>query len=290
MFSPLSVCRYALLGGILSFAAFSFAVAVQAAPLGDPALAAGLVPHKALYDIKLVETRSGSQIVNIRGNMLYEWQTSCEQAWTSKHRFDLIYEYADGPAMRVTSDFSTYENFNGEEMSFTSERKREGSIIEQLRGQATLNKDADGIARYSIPQNLEQDIPQGAVFPMGHTLGLLEHIKNNQTFYNATMFDGSDADGPVNINAFIGKSLGSIKNTQQSKAIDQTLLDADARNIQLAFFPLKSAEETAEYEMSVVFHENGVISSMLIKYDDFSVIQTLKALEPLKVSKCDLGR
>ena len=71
-----------------------------------------LAPHKALYDINLVATRSGSQVVNISGKMFYEWAPTCD-AWITDHRFSLFYEYADSPAMRVTSDFSTFETFDG---------------------------------------------------------------------------------------------------------------------------------------------------------------------------------
>jgi len=71
-----------------------------------------LVPHKALYDISLVATRSGSQVVNISGQMFYEWKPTCE-AWITDHRFSLFYEYADSPGMRITSDFSTHETYDG---------------------------------------------------------------------------------------------------------------------------------------------------------------------------------
>ena len=252
----------------------------------DPARAAGLVPHKALYDIKLVGTRSGSQIVNISGQMLYEWQPACE-AWVSKHRFDLSYEYADSPAMRITSDFSTYEDFDGAALNFASQRKREGQVFEKLRGLATLDEQKGGVAEFSLPEDLEYEIPEGGVFPMGHTLGLLKSMAAGDKFYNATIFDGSDDKGPVNINAFLGQELQDPPEVEESEDIDQALLSLPARQIQLAFFPLEDEVAMADYEMDLVFHHNGVISSMLVKYADFSVFQTLKALEGLEAKSCD---
>lgn len=259
---------------------------VFAADVVDPAIAAGLAPHKALYDIKLSGTRSGSQIVNISGQMLYEWHPSCE-AWASTHRFDLTYEYADSPAMRITSDFSTYETFDGKEMNFTSQRKREGQVFEELRGHANLNASGAGLASYSIPKELEYKISEGGVFPMGHTLGLIESINKGEKFYNATIFDGSDDDGPVNINAFIGKAVEKITAIEDMKDIDSALLTLPAREIQLAFFPIQDETETADYEMNLVFHKNGVISSMMVNYENFSVSQTLKAIEAVESKNCD---
>ena len=51
--------------------------------------------------------------------------------------------------------------------------------------------------------------------------------------------------------------------------------------MRLAFFPLNNEEAISDYEMTLVFHKNSVISDMVIDYDDFSVSQKLIALEPV---------
>lgn len=249
----------------------------------DAALDAGFRPHKALYEIKLSGTRSGSQVVNINGKMFYEWRPSCD-AWTSNHRFNLFYEYADSPSMQITSDFSTYETFDGKSMSFASRRHRDGQLFQELRGQATVNEDGTGEVVFSLPGDLVFDMPSGGMFPMYHSLKVLENIKKGKKFYNAVIFDGSDEEGPVEINAFIGKDMQSP--AKASDVINAGLLSSPARQVRLAFFPLNDPSAIADYEMTLVFHDNGIISDMFIEYDDFSVTQTLVALEPLE-SSCD---
>ena len=98
------------------------------------------------------------------------------------------------------------------------------------------------------------------------------------------MFDGADEEGPVDINAFIGKKAEVIAAaaSRPAKEIDVGLLSAPAHNLRLAFFPVKNNEPTADYEMNIKLHENGVVSDMFIEYDDFSINQTLLALEPVK--------
>lgn len=285
--TDISIKKSVFLFFVISLLFFLFA-AMNVSDAGDRAAAAGLVPHKALYAVKLVGTTSGSQIVNISGRMFYDWKPSCE-AWISNHRFDLMYEYIDSPAMRLKSDFSTYEAFDGNDMHFTSQRKRDGQLFEEVRGHAILNAGAGGIAQYSIPEGIKYDIPTGGVFPMGHTLGLIEHIKKKSKFYNATIFDGSDNEGPININAFIGKPVDVVADESGADNIDQTLLSGPAQNVQLAFFPLQQDSAVSEYEIELIFHHNGVISSMLVKYEDFTVEQTLKALEKVQPEDCSEG-
>lgn len=246
----------------------------------DRATAAGFEPHKALYDIRLSSKKSGAKVSNISGKMLYEWQPSCD-AWISNHRFDMIYEYAELPSVRIKSDFSTYESFDGKEFSFSSQRKRGDMLLEELRGNATPTE-----ATFTIPKGLGFPFSKKTMFPMAHTLNVLENIKAGNKFYNVSIFDGSDTDGPVEINSFIGKPATFTPAKEHSANIDKSLTSTKGWNLRLAFFPLENEGAPADYEMSIVFHENGVISDMNIEYSDFSVTQKLIALEQLE-NKCE---
>lgn len=239
-----------------------------------------LTPHKALYDIQLVATRSGAQVVNISGEMLYEWRPTCE-GWVTDHRFNLFYEYADSPATKITSDFSTFENYSGEDFSFSARRKRDGNLYEELRGRAVI-RDKGGKAEFTMPTDLSFDLEQDYMFPMGHTVEMVRQALANNKFFTATVFDGSDDEGPVEINSFIGKSVNPMKVIEPNEELDMGLLNNKAWKIRMAVFPKFAEEASADYEMDIVFHENGVISDMLIDYDNFSVTQKLKALSPVK--------
>ncbi|MCD8563327.1 MAG: cell envelope integrity EipB family protein [Alphaproteobacteria bacterium] len=255
-----------------------------AAPPSDPATEAGFIPHKALYKIGLVSTKSGSQIINIDGQMFYQWESTCD-GWTSDNRFKILYEYADSDPMAVESDFSTFETFDGKSLNFSSQRKRDDEVFEEMRGQALLDqKDGGGEAKFSIPDGLSYKLEPGTLFPMQHTLEVLKHVKAGDKFFKAVIFDGSDEAGPVEVNAFIGKEVDGAEGFKQSDDFDLSLLKGKARKVRLAFFPLNDTEATSDYEMDLVMHENGVISDMTIYYEDFALSQKLIALEPQKGS------
>ncbi|MEM6811645.1 MAG: DUF1849 family protein [Pseudomonadota bacterium] len=244
-----------------------------------------LQPHKALYNIKLVATRSGSPIINISGKMLYEWKPTCE-GWITDHKFNLLYEYADSPGMEITSDFSTYETFDGENFNFIAQRKRNDQLYQEFRGSAETLSDGK-IAEFSVPEDVIFDLDEKTYFPMTHTVKMIQKALNEDKFFNAVVFDGSDDEGPVIINTFIGSSAEANAEVRKSDAIDQKLVRNKAWNISMAVFPKDEVEEAAaDYEMDVVFHENGVISDMLVDYDDFSVTQSLVALEKIEADSC----
>lgn len=254
----------------------------EAAGVSAPGM---LAPHKALYDIDLVATRSGSQITNISGKMFYSWKPSCD-AWVTDHRFTLYYEYSDNPGMRIQSDFSTFETFDGRNFDFSSRRRRDGEMYQELRGNAQVPQAGGGEAVYRMPSGLKYDLVPGTMFPMAHTEEMVRQAREGRPFFSAAVFDGSDEEGPVEINTFIGESVNAMTVVKANDALDMSLINTPAWNVRMAVFPLNQSEAEADYEMSMIFHDNGVISDMLIEYDDFSVKQTLVALERLEGEDC----
>lgn len=247
-------------------------------------ISSGLAAHKAIYDIKLTATHSGSQILNISGQMIYEWKPVCE-AYLTDHHFKMFYEYADSPGMRIASDFSTYESVDGTKFDFSSRRMRDGQLYQEIRGNADIGPNG-GKAAYSMPEPLKFDLQKGSFFPVGHTVELIRHAQKGDKFFSANIFDGSDEEGPIEINAFIGGAVDPEKGVSKNTKIDRSLLKAKAWSVRMAVFPLSDQEEQADYEMSMVFLENGIISDMSIEYDDFAVEQKLVSLEKIPAQNC----
>jgi hypothetical protein len=239
-------------------------------------------PHKALYEVKLSETKNGSQIVNISGQMMYEWQRTCD-SWLSDHRFNMLYEYADSPSLRLVSNFSTFEAVDGSSLDFSSQRKNNGEIFEEIRGFAEGTN-----ATYRLPEEHVMDLPEGTLFPIAHTVQVAKQVREGRKFYNAIIFDGSDTDGPVEVSSFIGKPANPLSLYQDIEEIDLSLIQSPAHNVRLAFFPIGQEKDqgASDYEMDLIFHENGVISDMTVEYDAFTVTQKLVALEKVE-SQCE---
>lgn len=273
---------------VLVFCVLAIGIALQVMLYGlpymsEPALPV-LAPHRALYDIELVRTQSGAQVTNVQGKMLYEWQPDCD-GWISTHKFNLYYDYADSPSLRMTSSFSTYESYDGHIMTYTSERRRDGHVFQQLRGEAHLKPDLSGNAVYTMPQDLEHELPKGTLFPMSHTYAVFKALNKHKRFFTATVFDGSDDEGPVQINAFLGERKAipeSLQAIENPEFVDMALLPENPHHIRLAFFPKNTEDMDTEYEMDMLLHDNGVISEMVVDYDKFTVRQRLIALEPTK--------
>ena len=257
------------------------------------AMAAGDVDialHKALYDLKMVSAEPNAGINDVTGKIYFEQDATCD-AWTTEQRLTTEYQYADTAPVTDTGRYAAFESKDGQQFSFNADRLEDGEATEQLRG--TVEKDANGAAKaiYSRPDDIKYDLPQGYLLPTAHTMEIIRHARAGDHFFNAVMFDGTDADGPVEVGTFIGKKVMPEelkKISGDNKKIDLSLLIPEAWHVRMAIFPIKDKDESVPaYEMEIVLHANGVISHALVDYKTFAVEQDLTALEKLPARKCD---
>ncbi len=267
---------------------------VDVSSLANLMPAAGALPlasHKSLYDYKMVSVESGAGVSGIKGKMYFEQDDACD-AWTTDQRFTTEYQYPERRPLLNTSHYVAWESKDGKLFHFSSERQENGVMSEQLRGSVERDEDGSAKARYSRPEDLSFDLPKGYVLPTLHTEEIIRLAKSGEKFFNAVMFDGTDSDGPVEMNAFIGKKAtpeevkGYAAKAPEGK-VDSSLLTPDAWHVRIALFPLAEKDLIAPaYEMEMVLHDNGVVSYALVDYKTFKVEQTLSALEKLPAKDC----
>ncbi len=253
-----------------------------------------IVPHRAIYKIEMSAVKRGSQVLGISGVMSYVLKKSC-QGWITDHRFDMVYQYSTAPSIRVETKFSSFENFEGTDLTFSSARSRDGEVYEKVRGNARIDLEnpKKSSADYSIPEGTHYDLTKGTFFPVAHTYYLLSEAEKGRRVIPAVVFDGSDDQGPVEINTVMGKRKEPEKPSGQEdssagvrKKLDETLLNVPSWQVNMAIFPVADDQTTADYELSMDLLENGIVREMNVDYHDFSISQKLVALEKISPEKC----
>ena len=246
-----------------------------------------IAPHKALYTLDMASSQTGSSVAGIRGELFFKWEDACD-AWATDHRFSMEYTYVDRPSLSATSDFVAWESKDGEKFQFSSESTENGEPSEVLRGNAARDLMGKGSADFTKPAGLSYQLPRGFYFSSEHTVELVARAAAGEKFFHAVMFDGTDQEGPVEVNAVIGPEVlqGAAVPEAPVAGIDADLLKGRAWKVRLAFFAIKEIDPTPLYEMTIVLHENGVVSYIAVDYRAFSVVQKLKALEKLPPGNC----
>ena len=244
--------------------------------------------HKALYSMAMVSSKS-TQVVNVEGEMYYDFTDACD-AWNSNQKFSLNYLYAESAGEKLNSQYTSREAKDGSYYDFAVRRSKNDQLEDEFDGKAVRNADGTGNANYVSPEKKDFALPKNFYFPTQHTVAIITQAMKGNHIFNAQMFDGSDGQGAVEVNVVVGDAIkpGDV----DAKFADNPLLQSPAHKVSLAFYPADTGDKTAEpesepdYQMTMILHENGVVSSMQIDYDDFSLKGTLKEIEAAPPPKC----
>ena len=261
-----------ILPGRACIAAVLLASALSAAPAAGPAPAAVLAPHSAHYAVKLLSARSGSNIENVTGDMLIQWEHDCA-GWTMNHKTVFNVAYTTGDGVRITMTASTWEAETGKDYSFTVRTLFGDSEQTHIEGHAHR---ADGGNRvyFSAPEKKEMVLPADVLFPAKHTEKVLDAAADAPAIVAAKVFDGFTDDGAQLVNAVVGRPIApGTEGAGGFEGIARTR----AWPVRLAFFT-GGDEAEPETEMGIKLHENGISEWLDMDFGDFRIRAQLTKL------------
>ena len=265
------------------------ALAALLTPLAQPtASAVEIAPHRALYSLSLNSSKSTSGVVGAAGAMVYEWGETCE-GWTVQQRFRLRLQYAEQDGVDMSSSLVTWESKDGLRYRFNERRLRNGEVDEEIKGEAKLDGPGKGgTAEFTRPESVTLTLAPGVLFPTAHTLLLIEHAQQSDSFIARNVFDGATVDNAGQITAVIGPELkpGPGPGTGDEKLPKSPLLNRPSWRMRLAFFPADSKVEEPDYELGMRLLDNGVSQDMSLDYTDYVIRARLDDIEPLPRPGC----
>ncbi len=262
--------------GVTAAAAICFGMASASS-------AAGLSGHKAIYTIDLKSARSSSGVVGVSGGTVYEFADACN-GWIVENKSYMVFNYAEGPRVETSWAFSAWESKDAKTFRFTVRHSRNGTIVDNIEGRISrAAKGEGGVARITRPEESEIPFPEGTQFPTEHMLTLLNAAKAGQNVVRKVLFDGAGLDNPFDVNAVIG-------GVHPSHGIDakggEDFAQSPTWAIRLAFFPLPGQAAAPEYEMELIYREDGVAEHILQDFGDFVLNANLHRIEKLPNFGC----
>lgn len=236
-----------------------------------PALAQPhLVPHRAVYDIALEEASDRSGITAITGRMVYEFAGSACEGYTVTFRFVSRIDTAE--TSRITDQqTSTYEDAEGKTFDFVTKSYVDQQLDREVKGTA---RRVDGETVVDVDKPTPGEVTLEAThFPTQHLVELIERAKSGESFYETSLFDGSeDADRIMTTTVVIGRHDTEKAPAEEFPAAGA--LDSSGYwPVSIAYFDLSEGqgEEIPDYRIDFKLHENGVTRDLVMDYGDFSM-------------------
>ncbi|MRG55476.1 DUF1849 family protein [Phyllobacterium sp. SYP-B3895] len=251
------------------------------------ALAAGtaaLVPHRAIYDLKLDSAQDSSGITGLTGRMVYEFNGSDCEGYTTNFRFVTRVDMEEQPQRVTDQQTTTYESGDGGKFRFVNKTFVDQSLTKEVRGNASLMKDKTEIS-LTKPEALKQDL-ELSQFPTRHMQELIEKALAGEVFYQTKLFDGSeDANKVMATTVVIGKS--SLSDGEDETKHMGPLAKENTWPVSIAYFDeSEKAEGLPSYRINFKMYRNGVTRDLKMDYGDFSMTGKLVNLQLFDTPKC----
>lgn len=278
-----------LAGTLAALAAAASAALGQATPQA-PAAPVVFAPHRAVYDITTVRASGGAGVTDMLGRMVYEMTGSACTGYTQTMRFVTRTTNHDGKVSTSDLRSTSTEDAAASKFTFSSSQFRDGRRAEQTAGVATRTDSGISI-ELTQPGRKQFKAHAGTLFPIQHSIRLVEKARAGVTSYEVDLYDGSDKGEKVySTVSLIGKRKDGASIGLARIAGTERLDGMPAWPMTVSYYAAKSKADSApSYELSFYFFENGVSRRLVIDYGDFAIRGTLKSIEFLEPTPCPAG-
>ena len=248
-----------------------------------------LVPHRAVYDLSLVQSAGGARSIDsASGRIAFDFGGDACEGYTLKYRQVTVLQSGESGQRTLDVRTATFESGDGKNIRFRTDSRLEGMSEDNVDGDAELRGDALSV-RLKQPKRESIDLPVQVMFPTEHMKRLIEAGRAGQTTVSAKVYDGSDDGKKVYENlALIGRRIepGAGQNLEDP-ARHEALLKHPRWPMTVGYFKAGTGDQTPAYTLSFELYENGISRALKLDYGDFALKGDLANLEVMPFSACE---
>jgi hypothetical protein len=248
-----------------------------------------LAPHRAIYELKLAQTR-GNATVSARGRILYDFSGNACEGYALQFR--QVSELDNGEGKVTLSDLrtTTWEDGTATKLVFKSQNYLNQRLGDNVDGQAERQSGKVAVT-LTKPQDKKVDLAADIVFPTDHMRRIIEAARAGKSILEFPVYDGSETGEKVyNTLTVIGQAIAPNERVPTDAAAGQQALAGLKRwPVTVSYFD-KAAKGTGEqapiYSIKFELYENGVSRALLLDYNDFAISGELTSLDLKDIKPC----
>lgn len=249
-----------------------------------------LQPHRAIYDLNLVQSEASASMVSAKGRLVFEMSGSSCEGYTVNSRF--VTRVVDREGISRVTDLrsATFEQLDPPEFTFLNQTYIDEGLTSVVKGSATTR---DAAVAVTLAEPKTADITLGhAVFPTAHTRLIIDAAQAGERVLEAPVFDGGDAaDRIYSTTTVIGPPETGMPGTSPDEMAAlsglPTAATLNSRHLTISYFaPSDVGEPTPDYTLTFDMLDNGVSYNATFDYGAFVLSGRLAELELYPVPAC----
>ncbi len=240
------------------------------------------VSHRAVYDLKLAQTRGKSSILSARGRILYDFSGSACEGYVLQFR--QVSELDNGEGKVALSDLraTTWEDGIAKSFRFNSQNRLNERLIASVDGRAEHQQDKVTIT-LAKPEEKTFSIEPNIVFPTDHMRRIIAAAREGKSILDLPVFDGTETGEKVyNTLSVIGHVIAPNEHIPADAAAGKEVLAGLKRwPVTVSYFDksAKAGEQEPIYSIKFELYENGISRALMLDYNTFVISGELTSLE-----------
>lgn len=254
------------------------------------AMAAAIVPHRAVYDLEMLRSTQGANLGGVSGRMAYEVTGSACDGWTVSMRLVNNFEYKEGNSRLIDMQSSSWETGDGKEMNYNEKAFVDNKPDTEKRLSVSREEvSGKGQGKITLPKEQSFSIAGDTIFSMHHQLRLMDAAAKGETRDVSVVYDGSDDTKPLRAISTIGKKIAAGTSTADNANPNATnLAKLPSWPVSIGYYPFEdNKDDTPLYQISFDMYENGVSTGLVMDYGNYALSGKLAHLELLKPEACN---
>jgi hypothetical protein len=247
----------------------------------DPA-SIKLIPHRAIYDLKLKSVRSGRAIESVSGRILYDFTGNVCDGYALEFRQVSALDSGEGKSTLTDQETQTWEDGKARSFRFSSKNRLGEKVVSNVVGKAS--RDGRGLdVSLSKPLKKSFDAGVGMAFPTEQIRRIIAAARDGQTTLALPVYDGSeDGQKIYDTLAVIGKPIAPDQRLPTDAAKGKPQLKGLTRwPVTLSYFERtdKKLDKLPTYTLDFELYENGISRALTIDYNDFVLTGVMSSLD-----------
>ena len=250
--------------------------------------ASELASHRAVYELKLAQTRGNSPAVAARGRILYDFSGSACEGYALQFR--QVSELDNGEGKITLSDLrsTTWEDGAAKKFIFKSQSYLNETLIDSVDGQADRQRDKVAVS-LTQPAAKTFALEAGMVFPTEHMRRIIAAAREGKNILELPVYDGSEKGEKVyDTLTVIGAEIAPERVPNDAAAGKQALAGLKRWPVTVSYFDktTRSGDQAPVYAIKFEVYENGVSRALMLDYNDFAISGELTAIELRDSAPC----
>src|SRR5436190_1838019 len=247
-----------------------------------------LASHRAVYELKLAQTRGNSPAMSARGRILYDFSGSACEGYALQFR--QVSELENGEGKVTLSDLrsTSWEDSAAKSFIFKSQNYVNETQIDSVDGKAERQRDKVAVT-LNQPAAKTFDLEAGMVFPTDHMRRIIAAAREGKNILELPVYDGSEKGEKVyDTLTVIGAEIAPERVPNDAAAGKQALAGLKRWPVTVSYLDktARSSDQAPVYAIKFEVYENGVSRALMLDYNDFAISGELIAIELRDSAPC----